>query len=60
MAQTIYAGKSRLQHVGEAKCIPPIYDYTAAAYYFGIDLPLSAIGDTISLPLTIHASQPEN
>ena len=53
IAETMTAGKSRLEHIGEGKCIPPVYDYAAATYLFAIDLPLSAIGDTLTLPITI-------
>jgi uncharacterized protein YceK len=34
------------------ECRYPLADATAAAYLLAVDLPLSVVGDTLSLPLT--------
>jgi uncharacterized protein YceK len=34
-------------------CIPPIFDLTRAGCLLGIDLPLSVVGDTLTLPVTL-------
>jgi uncharacterized protein YceK len=43
----------RYWHHPEGACIPPSFDLARAVYLFGIDLPLSAVGDTLTLPVTI-------
>jgi uncharacterized protein YceK len=54
------AGLSRVNSAGQGRCIPPIADYTAAGYWWLCDVPASAIGDTLTLPISIshsHASE---
>jgi uncharacterized protein YceK len=44
---------------GQGHCIPPAFDWTAAAYNYAIDLPLSAVGDTVTLPITVLTHRTE-
>ena len=37
-------------------CIPPALDLVQAGYSFAVDLPLSAVADTVTLPWTISAA----
>jgi len=37
-------------------CIPPAFDLMRAGYLTAVDLPLSAVGDTLTLPFTIIAA----
>src|SRR3954466_9883518 len=37
----------------QGACIPPSFDLARAIYLFALDLPLSAVGDTLTLPVTI-------
>ena len=36
-------------------CVPPAVDLMFATYHLAVDLPLSTIGDTLTLPWTINA-----
>ena len=49
-------GQYNAGQAGQGHCIPPLFDYTAAGYWFAVDLPLSAVGDTVTLPLTVPSS----
>ena len=49
-------GVKRAGEAGQGRCIPPFLDYTASAYWLTIDLPLSAIGDTVVLPWTFTSA----
>jgi uncharacterized protein YceK len=55
------AGLSSVKSAGQGHCIPPMFDYAAAAWWWFIDVPASTVGDTLTLPVSIphrHASDP--
>ena len=37
-------------------CVPPALDLMRVTYLFAFDLPLSAVGDTLTLPITVPAT----
>jgi len=45
-------GLSRAKSAGDGRCIPPFFDYLATGYWWFIDVPVSTIADTLTLPLT--------
>src|SRR4051794_15404728 len=47
------AGARSVNSAGEGHCIPPLFDYAQAGYWFAVDVPLSAVADTLTLPLAL-------
>ena len=68
--RTVYGGVSRDIKEGaqrwadwntpSGRCILPACDFLSAAYLFSIDAPLSAVGDTLTLPWTVGTGLPDN
>lgn len=56
VAQAVKRGCEHCEYVRHPRCVPPALDAAAATCSFAVDVPLSAVADTLTLPVTAAGS----